>query len=128
MKRTELTFAEGFTTNRGRNDNPQMKFDWDKAALIIKEKCLEHKNLIAEAGLQGDWDHTGGIIFEENKPTNDEYTYLSSNWATPTLILSYNDGNDEQEEIECYTTDEDSRFDSDSKWDETSLELLGISL
>ncbi len=126
MKKSELTFAEGFTTNKGRNNNPQMRFDWDKAAQIIKEKYLDHKDLVAEAGLQGDWVHTGGIIFEENKPTNNNYTYLSSNWATPTLILNYN--GEEQEEIECYTIEENSRFDSDSKWDETSLELLGISL
>lgn len=124
MKRSELSFAEGFTSTRSRNDNPQKAFDWDKAAQIIKEKFKEHPDLVAEAGLQGDWEYTGGIIFKTGKPTNDSYTYLSSNWAIPTLILSY-DG-DEQNEIECYSIN--NRFNADSKWDKDSLNILEISL
>ena len=76
--------------------------------------------------MQGDWDYTGGTIFENGKPTNDEYTYLQSNWANPTLILEW-DG-EEQEEIECFTTDDTKRFNSDTKWDETSLSILGIEI
>lgn len=124
MKRSELGFAEGFLTTRGMNNNPQMAFDWDKAAELIKQHLKNHPDLVAEAGLQGDWDYTGGEIFRDGKPTNDDYTYLSSNWATPTLILSW-DGC-EQEEIDCYK--KDSRFYSDSKWDDESLKILGIAL
>ena len=122
MKRTELTFAQGFTTTRAMNNNPQMIFDWDIAAKIIKEKLIKHTDLIAEAGLQGDWEHTGGVIFREGKPTSEDYTYLSSNWATPTLILSWDVM--EQEEIECYKIE--SRFYYGSKWDDKSLRILGI--
>lgn len=122
MKRSELTFSEGFTTTRGMNNNPHMAFDWDKAAQIIKEKFLEHKDLKAEAGLQGDWGCTGGEIFENGNPVTYSYTFLSSNWATPTLILSY--GGEEQEEIECYLIESESRFSSHSKWDEDSLKIL----
>ena len=124
MKRSELTFIEGFTTTRSRNNNPQKAFDWDKAANIIKEEFLNHNDLIAEAGLQRDWAHTGGVIFEGGKPTNDSYTHLSSNWAIPTLILSWD--NQEQREIECFVIG--GRFHSDSKWDEESLKILGIDL
>jgi hypothetical protein len=105
--------------------NTQMAFDWDKAAEIIKEKLKLHPDLKAEAGLQGDWAYTGGTIFENGKPTNDEYTFLSSNWAKPTLILEW-DG-EEQEEIECLT-DDNERFNSDTKWDDKSLAILGIGL
>lgn len=130
MKRSDLTFSEGFAGIQSKiarkKGAPQMKFDWDKAAAIIKERFSNHPDLIAEAGLQGDWDYTGGTIFEDGKPTNDEYTYLSSNWAKPTLILSC-DGK-EQEEIECFTTDEESRFNEYSEWDECALKILGITL
>lgn len=129
MRETELSFMEGFISNRGKEakvkGNKQMYFDWDKAATIIKNHFEKHKDLTAEAGLQGDWDYTGGGIFREGKPTNENYTFLKSNWAIPTLLLSWDDK--DQEEIECYTVEE-TRFESDSKWDETSLNLLGISL
>lgn len=131
MKKSTLTFAEGFTKGASisadarEKGNKFMSFDWDKAALIIKERSKEHSDLVAEAGLQDDWSCTGGVIFEDGKPTNTDYTYLKSNWATPTLILEW-DG-EEQKEIECFTT-EDSRFDSDSKWDDDSIKLLGITL
>lgn len=127
MKQNNLTFGQGFLgiQSQAAAGNPQKVFDWNKAASIIKDKYKKHKDLIAEAGLQGDWDYTGGIIFKEGKPINDNYTYLSSNWATPKLILSWN--NQEQEEIECFLIGED-KYSSDSKWDEESLKTLGIDL
>jgi hypothetical protein len=130
MKKSELSFMDGFNP-MGKGvlnklvGNPLMAFNWDKAAEIIKEKLKLHPDLKAEAGLQGDWDYTGGIIFEDGKPTNDSYTYLCSNWATPTLILEWNGM--EQEQIDC-STEESERFNAKSKWDETSINILGVSL
>lgn len=91
---------------------------WYKDGIDLKE----HPDLVAEAGLQGDWAYTGGEIFRDGEPDMDSYTYLSSNWAAPTLILSW-DGQ-EQEEMECIAID-GHRFDEKSKWDETSLAILG---
>lgn len=130
MKQSNLTFAEGFLGIQAdiakRNGAIQKVFDWNKAAQIIKDNFANHPDLVAEAGLQGDWDYTGGIIFENGKPSNNSYTYLSSNWATPTLLLFW-DG-DEQEEIECYVDAANSTFTEDSKWDENSIAILGIPL
>ena len=127
MKKSELSFADGFLgTNAevaAKKGKPTKAFDWDKAAEIIKEHLQEHPDMKAEAGLQGDWNYTGGVIFEDGKPTNENYTYLSSNWAAPTLILEW-DGS-EQIEVECSTTE---RYNSDSKWDAASLAILGIEL
>jgi len=129
MKKSNLSFADGFKGVEAQIASKQGKkhksFDWDKAGEIIKEKFKLHPDLKAEAGLQGDWDYTGGVIFEDGKPTNDNYTFLQSNWATPSLILEW-DGQ-EQEELECWTCDNE-RFDSSTKWDEISLEILGIQL
>ena len=63
----------------------QMVFDWDKAAQLIRER----KPQSASAGLAGDWEYTGGIIYEDGKPVPKEstYVYLSSNWATPELEI-----------------------------------------
>lgn len=122
MKKSELSFTDGFISDRAKNNNPQKAFDWDKAAAIIKDKFVSHPDLVAEAGLQGDWKYTGGTIFEDGKPVSDSYTYLCSNWAMPTLILSW-DG-EEQEEINCFSLESESRFTTDSKWDEQSLKIL----
>ena len=100
-------------------------FNFDMAAYLIKEKLKHNPDLIAEAGLEGDWDYTGGVIFENGKPTNDSYTYLASHWAIPTLIFYW--GGVEQESFDCWIEQND-RFYSHSKWDEQSLKILGIAL
>src|SRR5688572_10246480 len=126
MKKSNYTFAEGFLGMPAEKRAAyQMAFDWDKAAQIIKEVFEKHPDLIAEAGLQGDWAHTGGVIFKKGFPTNDEYTYLSSNWAKPTLILSWSGM--EMQEIECFT-EHSKRFHENTKWDDASLSILGQTL
>lgn len=129
MKESNLSFAEGFLGTQAKEATKQGKtqkaFDWNKAAKIIKQYLVNYPDLIAEAGLQGDWDYTGGIIFENGKPTNDYYTYLASNWAKPTLIISWD--NEEQIEEDCWVELSETR-NSDTKWDNESLEILGISL
>lgn len=126
LRKSELSFIDGFTDGRGvagkKQGKPQMKFDWDKAAKIIREKIKVNENYYFEAGLQGDWAYTGGVIFENGEPVSEDYTYLSSNWAIPTLLICLHGA--DVESIDCFTTDLDSRFDSDSKWDEASLNLL----
>ncbi len=128
MKRSDITFMEGFFgAPTGHKTDTVRVFDWDAAAVLIKNRFIEHNDLRVEAGLQGDWNWTGGVIFEDSKPTNEQITYLSSNWAIPTLILEW-DG-EEQEEVECFVIKtENTRFHSDSKWDEKSLNILGITL
>ena len=60
-----------------------MVFDWDKAARLIKERKAKE----ASAGLSGDWEYTGGTIFEDGKPNMEDYTFLSSTWATPEIDI-----------------------------------------
>lgn len=76
--------------NRGQ---PLMVFDWEKAALLIRERQPQ----VASAGLAQDWEWTGGVIYQNNAPVpaDETYVYLASTWATPELSL---DG----EIIECY--------------------------
>lgn len=127
LKKSELGFAEGFLGIRAMasKGNRYKVFDWDKAANIIKDKLKNHPDLKAEAGLQGDWAFTGGVIFCDGKPTDSSYTYLGSVWATPSLILSWDEI--EQEEVECFSFGDECRFDENSKWDDDSLKILGIS-
>lgn len=104
--------------NRGK---PMRVFDWDQAAQIIAEHLNDHPDLIVEAGLEGDWSYTGGVIFKNGAPVFDEYTYLASTHAQPTILLNW-DGED-QKEMPCFT-DESSRFNEGSKWDDVSLNFL----
>lgn len=53
-----------------------MVFDWDKAARLIQEK----KPKWATAGLRGDWEYTGGTIYEDGKPVMDDASNLE--WVT----------------------------------------------
>ena len=130
MKQSKYSFAEGFLATDAKiakeKGNPHLAFDWDQAAQIIKDEFEKHPDLVAEAGLQGDWAYTGGTIFEHGQPTNSDYTYLASLWATPTLILSWDGA--EQQEIQCFIREDESRFTSSSKWDDESLKILGMPL
>ena len=97
--------------NRGKE---QKVFDWDRAAEIIKN--LECEN--ASAGLQSDWEYTGGEIFTDGKPNLDDYTFLASTWATPELEI---DGI----VYECYKMQSEvPKWNSDTKWPESALNIL----
>jgi len=103
-------FAMG-AANRGK---PIKVFDWIKAAKIIKESGQTK----ASAGLSGDWEYTGGVIFEDGKPNFDEYTYLASTWATPELEIG-------DDLIDCWIYQKDSPdWDSDTKWPKEALDIL----
>lgn len=82
-----------FEIGKANRDKPLMVFDWNKAAQIIKDR----KPAAASAGLQSDWEWTGGEIYSDGKPTprEDTYVYLASTWATPELDI---DG----EIIDCF--------------------------
>lgn len=128
MKKSNYSFADGFLVNNAveakKNGEKMKSFDWNKAAEIIKEKVKLHPDLNAEAGLQNDWAYTGGVIFQNGKPTNDDYTFLSSIWAIPSLILSWDD--EEQEEIPCF--EQEGKYNSESKWNDESISILGINM
>ncbi|CAB3784569.1 hypothetical protein [Pararobbsia alpina] len=103
-------FAMG-EANRG---NERMVFDWEKAARLIAERKPEE----ASAGLQGDWDCTGDVIFRDGKPYLGGYTYLASTWATPELDM---DG----DVVPCYRMESEvPDWDESTKWPEQVLPLL----
>ena len=91
-------------------------FDWDKAARLIRDR----QPSVAEAGLAEDWNNTGGVIYEQGRPLGhgESYTYLSSFWATPLLVM---DG----DEAPCFTDDDDDDSDhSGDRWPESALAIL----
>lgn len=106
---TLAAFAIG-EANRGKT---LMVFDWDKAAKLIAER----KPVVARAGLRGDWEYTGGEIYREGKPVMDDYTYLSSTWATPELDM---DG----EIVDCYLMEYEAEWDEKTKWPQSALDIL----
>lgn len=120
LKISKYGFISGMNNNE--KEVGWRAFDWDKAAQLIKDAFKLHPDVKAEAGLQKDWEYTGGVIFQDGEPVTDSYTYLASAWAQPTLILSW-DG-EEQQEIDCSTTDRKSRFNSGTCWDEESKAIL----
>lgn len=107
---TFTAFARG-SANR---DKELMVFDWDRAAEIIKERQPKY----ASAGLAGDWEWTGGTIFEDGREIIDNYAYLASTWATPELNI---DG----EIYDCYKMQSEvPEWNSSTKWPESALKIL----
>lgn len=100
--------------NRGKEAKV---FDWDAAAKIIKER----KPVWAQAGLEGDFGNTGGTIYDDGEPIVTEYTYLSSIWATPVLMLF--DG-ERDEAIPCYKLKHETDWDAKTKWPTSALNIL----
>ena len=93
-------------------------FDWNEAARLIKKL----KPASAVAGLKDDLEWTSGTIYENGHPVYDSYTYLSSNWATPILILEFENGN--TKEFSCYVMASTTKWDANTKWPESSLKIL----
>lgn len=107
-------FAMG-EANRGKE---LMVFDWDKAAKLIKEAGVK----TASAGLQGDWEWTGGNIFLEGEPITDQMetsVYLASTWAIPELKINNN-------YIDCYKMQSKTdNWDAKTLWPQSALDILG---
>ena len=97
--------------NRG---NELKVFDWDKAARLIKERKPDY----ASAGLDEDWEWTGGAIYRDNKPVTDDYTYLASTWATPMIFI-------DDEFIDCYKMEHEvPNWNAETKWPDSALKIL----
>lgn len=103
-----------FAMGQANRHKEQMVFDWEKAAKLIKESGAE----CAEAGLAGDWEWTGGTIFEDGKIVEDSYTYLASTWATPQLILASGI-------IDCFKMQSEvPDWDAETKWPEVAKKII----
>ena len=109
------TSMRTFMRGQMSKGQPQMVFDWEKAARLIKER----QPLIVEAGLRDDWGYTGGRIWEEGKPVpeDDTYTFLSSTWAVPELDL---DG----ERLPCFIMESETEWNSGTYWPPEALAIL----
>ncbi len=108
---TLSAFAMG-QANLGR---PHKVFDWKKAAEIIRDE----KPNRASAGLAGDWEYTGGDIYRDGKIVEDDYTYLSSNWATPQICV---DG----DYRDCFVMQGETEWSSDTKWPDEAKAILSV--
>lgn len=109
---TKEAFARGMESA----GNELMVFDWNKAARIIKERGAKS----ASAGLQGDWEWTGGEILKDGKPISQDetYTYLASTWAEPELDV---DG----DVISCFLMQSETPgWNSGTFWPEEAVNVL----
>lgn len=92
-----------------------MVFDWDKAAQTIIDTNAEE----AAAGLSGDWEYTGGLIFSNGQivPQEETYTYLASTWATPELELNGH-------VIDCWRWEDETDWNASTYWPESARKIL----
>lgn len=102
--------------NRGME---AMVFDWENAARIIKERGAKN----ASAGLDDDWEWTGGEILRDGKPVPEDEThvYLASTWATPELEVA-------GETIPCFRMESETPgWHSGTYWPPEALAILGLT-
>ena len=105
-----------FAMGQASRGEESMVFDWDKAARLIKEK-QPHE---ASAGLEGDWENTGGEIYRDGKivPEEDACVFLASTWAAPQLDM---DG----DIIDCFKRESDTPgWDSGTYWPESAKRII----
>jgi hypothetical protein len=88
------------------------QIDWDK----LKEFIETNKNELSsvEAGLAEDWEYTSGEVWNSKDgyiKKADTYVYGASKWATPSVHVTFKDG--EIKTLECWKLGEnaDDYFD-----------------
>jgi hypothetical protein len=116
--------ASAIIWSRVNRNSPMMVFDWIKAAEIIRDRLLLGTLKEAAAGLQSDWEWTGGLIFSKRSivPRDETYTFLSSNWAKPELRV-------DNEVLECFCLrDKKPEWGSGTYWPPEALEILKQAL
>lgn len=93
-----MSFAQGFMGPRG-DVGYFMNFSQDKAEAVVK-KLLSEGRKITEAygGLDGDWNENNSVIYD-GKEFHKYDAYSGSQWATPILIVNFEDGSSEAFEV-----------------------------
>ena len=108
-----VTFTDN--VNGGPIGGERMVFDWDKAAEIIRDTQPDW----ADAGLIEDLGNTRGRIWSNGKPKLNDYTYLASTWAVPTLFMPDREG------IPCYRMEHEvPRWDAHTKWPKSAIRIV----
>ena len=106
-----------FARGQAAKGNPVKVFDWDEAATRIKAAGAQ----TASAGLEGDWEWTGGEILRDGRPVpaEDTYVYLASTWAIPELAI------DDELPSPCWKFEADTDgWDSGTYWPDSALAIL----
>jgi len=102
-----------FAMSQASKGNPMMVFDWIKAATIIRDE----NPTTVEAGLESDWEYTGGTIFQNGQIVENECCYLASNWATPQISV---DG----ELRDCFVMQADTEWNANTIWPDEAKAIL----
>lgn len=105
-----------FAMGEANRHKELMVFDWEKAARLI----LERNATEARAGLCGDWEYTGGLIYQDGKPVSADKaeTYLASTWAEPEIEI---DG----DVVECWKMQHETPgWDSGTFWPEEAMKII----
>lgn len=92
-----VSFMDGFTIRDSKVTGERKTVDENLAKSIINDLILKGRKVKrAECGLLTDWDCTGFTVFENNCfYYNVGSGHDNSDWATPALIVFFEDGTNE---------------------------------
>jgi|SRR6185312_15826554 len=99
------SFAGGMLIGKARSQmaaaagHPWMEADYPAAKAIVERLLNDGRQIErAEMGLDGDWRENSTVIWEDGE--HSEYdSYHGSLWATPMLIVFFEDGPSEAYEV-----------------------------
>jgi hypothetical protein len=88
-------------------------FDWIKAAELIRDR----RPSVAIAGLREDMEWTSGKIYRDGQIVDGDYVWLSSDWATPTIVL-------DDEWIDCCLPADECEWGTKTVWPNEARDIL----
>jgi hypothetical protein len=98
-----ISFADGFlgasALGRQKHEEHTMVYDHKKALSILDKLDKDHI-INVECGLDGDWGCNSQTIYDKKEGyDNDIWFHDASTWATPIMIVNYDDRPSETYEV-----------------------------
>jgi len=115
VEKDYLGFTEGMVQGMGRDHSDISNFkevDWNKVSKYIESKKNDIESVVV--GLAEDWGYTSGEVWNRENgyiKQEDTYVYASSSWATPSMEITFLNGEEEMLESWKFGSNADSYFD-----------------
>lgn len=94
---SNMGFAEGMTFGMSQNSEDYKQINVRELKNYVK--LNKDSILKVMAGLAEDWFYTSDTVYEKGKFLECPDVFSSSHWATPSILVIYNDGKEESFEM-----------------------------
>lgn len=118
------TLLAGLLGAKARREGREAKvFDWDYAATLLRLFASDGIKDVEVCLLQDEGNTYAYAIEDKKININKGYAYLSSVWATPGMIIYYDDGHEVT--VPCFKMQHEvPNWDCDTWWPDSALDIL----